>query len=173
MREHGYAYTIAYASNAIAWAESPSTIKGLWRQRNFWQRGLMRCLALHWKMMLNPRYGLIGLLGFPAYTVFEIFGPLIEGFAYVVALIALSVNQVHFTILTWLLFLSFSFLLLITTSCIFISSMTYKKYSSKGDLSKLILITFVELIFYRPLRGVCCLISSFHYIYNRLRGKAL
>jgi cellulose synthase/poly-beta-1,6-N-acetylglucosamine synthase-like glycosyltransferase len=173
MLENRYPYTIAYASNALAWAESPCTLKGLWRQRNYWQRGLLRCLSLHWKMAFNPRYGLVGLIGFPAYILFEIAGPAIEGLAYITGIVALLIQQVNYVILAWLLCLSFSFLLLITLACMLISAMTYNKYPRKGDVFKMICITFIELIFYRPLRGICCFLGTFHYIFNRIRGKAL
>lgn len=173
MLKKRHPYTIAYASNAIAWAESPFKLKGLWKQRNYWQRGLLRCLERHWQMTLNPRYGLVGLLGQPAYIFFEIAGPPIEGFAYLSGLVAILCQQVNYSVLAWLLFLAFGFLLLITIACMLISAMTYNKYPEKIDIIKLILITFVELIFYRPFRGICCLVASFHYLYNRIRGRAL
>lgn len=173
MLKNKYPYTIAYASNAIAWAESPFTLKGLWRQRNFWQRGLLRCLARHWQMTFNPRYGIVGLLGFPTYIFFEIAGPVIEGFAYITGIVAIILQQVNYTTLIWLLFLSFGFLLYITLVCVLISAMTYNKYPGKIDVFKLILVTLVELVFYRPFRSICCFSGLFHYLYNRIRGKAL
>ncbi len=173
MLKNRHPYTIVYASNAIAWAESPFKLKGLWKQRNYWQRGLLRCLALHWQMTFNPHYGRVGLLGFPAFIFFEIAGPAIEGFAYLFALITILCQEMNYVLLAWLLSLSFGFLLLITIACLLISTMTYNKYPKKLDLFKLIFITFVELVFYRVFRGVCYLFSTFHYIYNRIRGKAL
>lgn len=173
MLKNRYPYTIGYASNALAWAESPSTLKELWKQRNYWQRGLLRSFALHWKMTCNPRYGRIGLIGFPAFISLEIAGPAIEGFAYITGVIAILFKLVDYTILFWLLCLSYGFLLLITLACMLISAMTYNKYPTKMDILKLIFITLVELVFYRPFRSICCFLGFFHYLYNRIRGKAL
>lgn len=173
MRKNKYPYAIAYASNALAWAESPATLKALWRQRNYWQRGLLRCLALHWRMLFNPRYGRVGLVGFPVFIFYEIAGPVIEGFAYITGVIALFFQLVNYTVLVWLLCWSLGSLLFITTACMLISTMTYNKYSKKSDVFKLFFIALIEFFFYRAFRSLCCFIGLFHYLYNRIRGKAL
>lgn len=173
MLKNRFPYTIAYASNAIAWADQPSTLKQLWKQRNYWQRGLLRCMFIHKGMILNPRYRIVGLLSLPMYILYEVFGPVIEGLAYVSLVVALCLNQVNFAILFWLLSLSFGFMLVITTGCMVLSSFTYDKYYRKSDIFKLIYLIVLELLFYRPFRGICCLVGFIHYFVNRIRGKKL
>ncbi|WP_427019311.1 glycosyltransferase (plasmid) [Pseudarthrobacter sp. P1] len=53
-------YKVAFAPRALVYAESPSTIGGLWRQRTRWARGLLQTMRIHKGMIGNPRYGRFG-----------------------------------------------------------------------------------------------------------------
>lgn len=46
---------------ALVYAETPSTIGQLWRQRVRWARGLYQTIAQHWFAIGNPRYGIFGV----------------------------------------------------------------------------------------------------------------
>ncbi|GAB3291482.1 glycosyltransferase family 2 protein [Pseudoclavibacter terrae] len=54
-------YRVAFAPTAVVYAESPSTLKGLWRQRVRWGRGLLQTCRRHADMIGNPRYRAFGL----------------------------------------------------------------------------------------------------------------
>ena len=54
-------YRVVFAPRAIVYAESPSTLRGLWRQRVRWGRGLLQTFARHRDLVGNPRYGMFGL----------------------------------------------------------------------------------------------------------------
>ncbi|MEP7160290.1 MAG: glycosyltransferase family 2 protein [Dermatophilaceae bacterium] len=66
-RIHESGYRIAFAPWAIVYAESPSTLRGLWKQRVRWARGLLQSLHLHRGSIANPRYGVFG-----AYLVYTV-----------------------------------------------------------------------------------------------------
>lgn len=53
-------FRVKFQPRALVYAESPSTIGGLWRQRVRWSRGLLQTLKLHYKMVGNLRYGAFG-----------------------------------------------------------------------------------------------------------------
>lgn len=53
-------HRVVFAPRAIVYAESPSTVRGLWRQRVRWARGLLQTMALRWRMLGDPRLGLFG-----------------------------------------------------------------------------------------------------------------
>lgn len=78
LRERGEGYRVQYAANANCWTEVPSTTRIFASQRDRWQRGLIDILLYHVRMLFNPRYGRVGMLGFPYYYIFELFGPWIE-----------------------------------------------------------------------------------------------
>ncbi len=78
LTERGEPHAVQYSYNANCWTEVPVSRKILRSQRDRWQRGLIDTMYYHRRMLLNPRYGSPGLLGFPYFFVFELFGPWIE-----------------------------------------------------------------------------------------------
>ncbi|MDO5670134.1 MAG: glycosyltransferase family 2 protein [Corynebacterium sp.] len=60
-RMHRAGFDVGFVPRAIVYAESPSTLKGLWRQRVRWARGLIQTTWLHRDMIANPRFGMFGL----------------------------------------------------------------------------------------------------------------
>ncbi|WP_309222324.1 glycosyltransferase family 2 protein [Aeromicrobium sp. S22] len=60
-RVHRAGFQVAFAPQALVYAESPSTLRGLWRQRVRWARGLLQATEMHWPMVGNPRYGAFGV----------------------------------------------------------------------------------------------------------------
>ncbi|MBD3388660.1 MAG: glycosyltransferase [Candidatus Altiarchaeales archaeon] len=52
-------------SKAVMYTNVPQTVGGLARQRFRWGRGTVQVIRKHWDMVLNPRYGFIGLYGLP------------------------------------------------------------------------------------------------------------
>jgi cellulose synthase/poly-beta-1,6-N-acetylglucosamine synthase-like glycosyltransferase len=59
-RVHKAGYKIAFQPWAIVYAETPSTLAGLWTQRVRWARGLLQSARIHRDLFLNPRYGAFG-----------------------------------------------------------------------------------------------------------------
>lgn len=59
-RVHKAGYRVAFQPTATVYAEVPSTLRGLWRQRVRWSRGLLQTARLHRDMFFNPRYGAFG-----------------------------------------------------------------------------------------------------------------
>lgn len=59
-RVHKAGYRVAFQPRAMVYAEVPSTLRALWRQRVRWARGLLQTARLHRDMFFNPRYGLFG-----------------------------------------------------------------------------------------------------------------
>lgn len=53
-------YRVRFQPKALVYAESPSTVRGLWRQRVRWSRGLLQSLRIHFGMVGNLRYGSFG-----------------------------------------------------------------------------------------------------------------
>ncbi|MET1064294.1 MAG: glycosyltransferase family 2 protein [Arthrobacter sp.] len=65
-RVHQAGYRVVFAPRALVYAESPSTIAALWRQRVRWARGLLQTMAVHKGMIGNLRQGAFG-----AYLLFN------------------------------------------------------------------------------------------------------
>jgi cellulose synthase/poly-beta-1,6-N-acetylglucosamine synthase-like glycosyltransferase len=83
MREKKRPYQVMHISDPVCFTEVPENLKILGRQRDRWQRGLVDTLWRHRRMMLNPRYGAIGLISLPVFLLFELLAPFIELTGYV------------------------------------------------------------------------------------------
>jgi peptidoglycan-N-acetylglucosamine deacetylase len=121
LREDRVPFAVAYGYNANCWTEVPETFKVLSRQRDRWQRGLLDIVTFHFKLMFNPTYGRTGLVGFPYFLLFEIFGPWLEIEGYLVLAAALALGAVSLP--TFLVLTTATILLglLVTTAALVIA----------------------------------------------------
>ncbi len=103
MLERGAPHSVAYAHDAICWTEVPGTLRMLRRQRDRWHRGLIEVLYFHRKMILNPRYGRIGVLAMPYFLLFEIIGPFVEALGYLMVAAAAVLGLLNGPFLLFLL----------------------------------------------------------------------
>lgn len=69
-------YSIVQENEAVAWTEAPLTFRGLFKQRLRWTYGNIQTLYKHRSMLLNPKYGALGLLTMP-YALVSVLVPLI------------------------------------------------------------------------------------------------
>jgi hypothetical protein len=102
-------------------------------------------------MLMNPRYGAVGLIALPAMLVFEVLGPIIELSGYVVssaALVAGRLSSVGF-----LLFLALSVLygLLLTLGGIALEDASVSPRATWMDLRRVLLFSLGESLGYRQL----------------------
>jgi biofilm PGA synthesis N-glycosyltransferase PgaC len=100
-------YRIAFAPHSLVYAESPATFGGLCKQRVRWSRGLLQTIAVHPRLIGNPRYGLFGLyLAVNAFT--QVVVPVLQVVGVVVLAVlaaAGDVSGVPLTFWAWVLFL--------------------------------------------------------------------
>ncbi len=75
---------VVFVPEPVAWTEVPATRRVLRLQRRRWHRGLAEILVRHRRMMLRPRYGVVGMITMPWFLLFELLSPVIEvlGLAY-------------------------------------------------------------------------------------------
>lgn len=100
-RVHRAGFQVAFAPTALVYAESPSTLSGLWRQRVRWARGLLQATGLHWDMVGRPRYGTFGLyLAFN--TVTQVVAPFLQATAFLTLAALVAVRGPGVLPDTWL-----------------------------------------------------------------------
>jgi cellulose synthase/poly-beta-1,6-N-acetylglucosamine synthase-like glycosyltransferase len=94
LRENRVPFAVQYAHDANCWTEIPERMKVLNRQRDRWQRGLLDILCFHSRVIGNPRYGRMGLLGFPYFLLFEALGPWFEAEGYLALAASLALGAI-------------------------------------------------------------------------------
>jgi cellulose synthase/poly-beta-1,6-N-acetylglucosamine synthase-like glycosyltransferase len=78
MTDNKLPYRITYAPDCVAWTEVPSTAEVLRTQRIRWHRGLIRAVRDFRSMTFNPKYGAVGMLGWPSQVFIEYLAPIVE-----------------------------------------------------------------------------------------------
>lgn len=144
-------YTMKYTSDAVCWTQAPYTIKDLWKQRARWQRGLIQCMWKHKVLFLNPKYGVVSLISFMYYFLYELIAPFVEvsGFVIIFITFILNILNIKFLLLITLLYSSFCML----QTVLFYQSKNFLRGDKyyKHDLLWCIYMCFVDQIFFRPI----------------------
>jgi cellulose synthase/poly-beta-1,6-N-acetylglucosamine synthase-like glycosyltransferase len=144
-------YRIVFLPDAVCWTEGPESTRFLRRQRRRWHRGCVETLWLHRRMMLNPRYGAVGLIALPAMLLFEVLGPLVELSGYVVTTILVLTGRLSVT--GFLLFLALAVLygLLMTFGGIALEDASVSPRSTWMDLRRVLKYALGESLGYRQM----------------------
>lgn len=161
--EHKIPYSIGYTPSAVVWTEVPSTLKGYWTQRASWEHGTLRSLLRHRVMCFNPRYKIVGLFSYPFYLFGETLGPLVEFSAYILVLLAWSINflDVYWAILTFTICLGFSSFL--TMATMMMSLITYNKYQRIRDIFWILFLAIFESVGFRQYQVLCRVSAAIKY----------
>ncbi len=146
-------YSVVFVPEPVCWTELPSDIGSLGRQRKRWSHGLAQVLWKQRKMMLNPRYGRIGLVVLPYYLLFELLGPVIEllGIVSVVIGLAFGLVNVPFALLFGVVALGFG--LLLSLAALAIDELTRHRSTTWRDLFVGAASAVVENFGYRQLHS--------------------
>lgn len=152
-KEKGEKYSIRFLPEPVCWTEVPEDWITLGRQRNRWHRGLADTIFRHWKMIGNPRYGLLGVVAMPFFLIFELFGPVIEvvGFIYFFLLLIMGLFEAPFV----LMFFAAAVLLgmVVSVAAVLCEELTFRRYPKVRDVLVLTLYSFMENIGYRQIHS--------------------
>ena len=166
-RDRKQPYRLVFLPDPVCWTEVPESRHILGNQRNRWQRGLFQVLAQHRTMILNPRYGIVGLLALPYYVLFEALGPMIEISGYLVTAGAISYGLVDWHYAELMFLLSIVYGTLISLAAVVLEEISYRRYRRVRDLLLLIGLGIVENFGFRQLTTWWRLKGT----YDFLRGK--
>lgn len=150
-REQKAPYKIGFIPDPVAWTECPETLRGMSRQRDRWQRGLMESLIRHRRMLLNPRYGTVGLVAYPYFFCLEMLGPLIEVAGYTMFGVTLLAGRTSEPYVVAFLSLAIIFGIALSTSAVLLEELTFRGYPRFRDLVHLIWLAVAENVGYRQL----------------------
>jgi cellulose synthase/poly-beta-1,6-N-acetylglucosamine synthase-like glycosyltransferase len=151
---------LVFVAEPVAWTEVPQTAAVLGRQRRRWARGMAEILMRHRRMVLNPRYGAVGLLALPWFVLFEVLAGFVElvGLAYLVAVGALKALQsvgvaeqlvVDTSTALLLLAVSLGYSFLLTVVALALEELTFHRYRRRRDLVAALAAAALENLGYR------------------------
>jgi cellulose synthase/poly-beta-1,6-N-acetylglucosamine synthase-like glycosyltransferase len=153
LRSQGRDYRVAFVAEPVCWTEVPHSRAVLARQRRRWSQGLGEVLWTHRRMMFNPRYGRIGLVTFPYYLVFELFGPLVELAGIPVVAIGFAFGLVDLPFALLFAAVAFGYGMFVSLSALAVEEFSFHRYHRWRDLGAAVLAAAVENVGYRQLHS--------------------
>lgn len=161
-RKNKIPYSISMASDAVCWTQVPNNYKDLKTQRIRWHKGLVESLMQHKTMLLNPRYGFVGMVTYPLQFFVEMIGPLIEVLGYIFMIILLCFYG--YTSFIFLIFImAYLYGVFQTIFAVIFEHNTYNIYKTKLNTLRLIAVCFLEPVLYRPITVVWRVKSFFSF----------
>jgi cellulose synthase/poly-beta-1,6-N-acetylglucosamine synthase-like glycosyltransferase len=150
-RARGIPYRVTFVPDPVAWTECPESLRALGRQRDRWQRGLAESLIRHRRMLLNPRFGAVGLLAFPYFFFLEMLGPVVEILGYLAFAAVLVLGVWSTAYLVAFLSLAVFFGIALSAAAVGLEELTFRRYSRWADLRELLWLAVLENAGYRQL----------------------
>jgi len=168
-RAQGARYRIVFVPDPVCWTQVPERWRDLRRQRNRWHRGMMQALVRHRRMILNPRYGVIGMLVLPYYLVFEALGPLVEGIGYLTVIVCALTGLLNAAFFTRFFLVAVLVGVFLSVASVFLEEISFRRYPSWNDLLKLMLFGLLENVGYRQILAVFKLQAYWEFVAGRRR----
>lgn len=158
---------IEFVPDPVCWTEAPETITYLRRQRRRWHQGLIESLWKHKKMTLNPKYGAVGMISFPYFWIIECMGPLIElgGYIYIIFAFITGGIYLEFAVLLSLLFILYGSIF--SMASVMLEAWNMNTYPKIRNLFRLVILSFSEVFWYRPLTIIWQCEGILYFMLNR------
>jgi cellulose synthase/poly-beta-1,6-N-acetylglucosamine synthase-like glycosyltransferase len=119
--EKGLDLSILSMPYPICWTEVPERAEDLAKQRGRWSRGFMEIMVYHREMIFNPRYGIIGMFGWPFLCVFDFLGLFVEAFGYVSLPVLAAMGVLSYKYLLMIISISFGYGVLVSMLSILVA----------------------------------------------------
>ncbi len=149
--ENKIPYRISFVPDPVAWTECPEQRKILGRQRERWQRGLVQVLTRHRKMLMNPRYGRIGLLAYPFFFFLEMLGPIVEFSGYILFIVALIFGSVTISYAVAFLMIAILLGVALSIAAVGLEELSFHRYPTTRDVLHLFWLAVIESFGYRQM----------------------
>ena len=144
-------YSVTFVPDPVAWTECPETFRDLGRQRDRWQRGLSESLLHHRRLLLNPRFGRIGLLAFPYFFFLEMLGPAVELAGYVAFAVLVATGRADGPFVVLFLLVAFGFGVALSVAAVGLEELSFRRYPRLRDVVRLFALAVLENFGYRQL----------------------
>lgn len=151
LRERGEEYRIEFAPEPVCWTEVPERLATLSRQRRRWQRGMAETLWLHRRVAFNPRFGVLGLVAFPYFLVFELLGPAIQLLGLPATIAAVGLGAVSPAFLAAFLAVSVLLGTLLSVAALALEEFSFRRHARGREALRLLGYAVVENVAFRTL----------------------
>lgn len=162
-RTSGRDYLIKYAPEAICWSQAPATLRDLVKQRRRWHRGLFECMTKHWRVFANMRYGLVGVLSYSYFLVYELLSPLIELFGLLSMAVAVAFNFVNIPYMVLFFAIYAAYGAIMSLTAFFSRVQTRDLHLSKLDVVRALFLSLFEVTVLRFVMAITRMLALVGY----------
>ena len=144
---------LVFQPDPVCWIVVPERRRPLALRVRRRPQAIVRALVRHRSMILNPRFGTLGLLVLPAVLAFEALGPHVEAAGYVVAIAGLAAG-VFDSAFAELLFLSaIMYGTLVSVAAVLVEELSSDHDTGAADLLRVAFFGMLENLGYRQVTG--------------------
>lgn len=156
-------YLMKYVEDSVCWTQAPDSYRDLGKQRERWQSGLIQTLIKYRKMILNPRYGIIGMLMLPYHIAYELLAPTIMVLGWVAIAFSLVLGDFNFpfVLAAYLMFVVFSIAL--TTLSYLGTCYRKKERVTASTVAKIVVLGLYEAFVFRVFVCAVQFVSQFRF----------
>jgi cellulose synthase/poly-beta-1,6-N-acetylglucosamine synthase-like glycosyltransferase len=160
-------YRILFLPDPICWTQVPEDRGSLSRQRRRWQQGLAESLVKNRHLCVNPRYGGVGLVGYPFFVLCELLSPAIELAGYVIVIIAIIIHAIDWQFATCFLICAMLLGTGLSMSALVLESMAFGKYVKSREVVLLTVYALLESFGFRQLHSFWRCKGLFSFVCGR------
>ncbi len=153
LRENKRKYRMYFVPDPVCWTEAPDRYTQLARQRDRWQRGLIESLTSNVRMLLNPRYGTIGLFAMPYFFFFEMLGPAVELLGYIAVVLAIIFGFIDYQFFVLFIAVAFLYSMVVSLFAVYLEGFAFQRYPRIRSLLWLALFAIIENVGYRQINA--------------------
>lgn len=162
-RKNKIPYKIGYSYDAICWSQAPEALKDLKGQRKRWQKGLISSILEHRYMLLNFKYGFIGIFSFLYFLMFEMLSCIIQTIGIIVVVLSYLTGITNIRYFSTFMVLYISYSSIISIASIILENYIFKHTLTAKGVLKLCIFSVVESFGYRQFCDIQRLIAYFEY----------
>lgn len=164
MRDRKQPYAMRYVPEPVCWTEAPETLAILGNQRKRWQRGALEVFFKHKDMLLNPRYGRVGIFSFPNNFIVDVLGPITETIGYLLIPVFWYNGLLNVDFMLAYMALFFLFGVFISVCSLILEEMELRRVPYAKDLAKLALVAIIENFGYRQINNIWRIIGWWEFV---------
>ena len=150
LRREKRPFQVIALPESVGRTEGPDTVASLISQRARWQRVITETVWHYRRMLLNPRYGPVGLVGMPFYVLVEVMAPVFEVLAVLIVPAAWWLGILEWRGLVLMLAAMSLGNGLLTNAALLMNERGAHSYPVR-DLLRLMPLGLADLFLYRPL----------------------
>ncbi len=157
-------YRIIFLPDPICWTQVPEDMRSLAKQRRRWHRGLAESLVKNRELCFNPRYGGVGLFGYPFFVFCELLSPAVEVSGYFIVAGGIALHAVSWQMGLAILACATLLGTVISMCALLLEARAFRKYPSLRDTLILCAYALFESFGYRQLHSFWRCLGLVDYI---------